>query len=236
MKLGAERKKLMFLGGLVVVAGAIYLWPSTDERQEAAAATKAARPAASRPTADSVVPDVPQAESKPARRGAQAGRSSQEFRPKVGHDQIPPDKVDPTINFALLEKVRAQKPAGGERSLFDFGAAPVVALPLVAKIKVEDLGRKVPNISQVPLGPLPAPPPPPPPPPPPITLKFYGFVNPRAGSKRAFFLDGDDIFIAAEGEVVKRHYRIVRISTNSAVVEDTENKNQQTLPLEEQAG
>jgi hypothetical protein len=65
-------------------------------------------------------------------------------------------------------------------------------------------------------------------------------VNPsKADSKRAFFLDGEDIVIASEGDVIKKRYKIVRIGVNSAVVEDTQFKsnNQQTLPLEaEMAG
>jgi hypothetical protein len=55
------------------------------------------------------------------------------------------------------------------------------------------------------------------------------------GDKRAFFLDGEDIVIAGEGDMIKKRYKIVRIGVNSAVVEDTEfkgNNNQQTLPLE----
>ena len=52
--------------------------------------------------------------------------------------------------------------------------------------------------------------------------------------RRAFFLDGDDILVAGENETVKNRYKIVRIGVNSAVVEDTTNKNQQTLPLIEE--
>ena len=44
--------------------------------------------------------------------------------------------------------------------------------------------------------------------------------------------------MATEGQLVKNRYKIVRIGVNSAVVEDTQFKNnQQTLPLvEEQVG
>ncbi len=52
-------------------------------------------------------------------------------------------------------------------------------------------------------------------------------------------MDGEDIVIAAEGDMIKKRYKIVRIGINSAVVEDTQFKsnNQQTLPLEaEMAG
>jgi hypothetical protein len=73
------------------------------------------------------------------------------------------------------------------------------------------------------------------PPPPPIPLKFYGYVNPsRGGLRQAFFLDGDDIFIAGENEMIRNRFKVIRIGVNSAVIEDTANKNQQTLPLIEE--
>jgi hypothetical protein len=78
--------------------------------------------------------------------------------------------------------------------------------------------------------------PPPPPPPPPIMLKYYGYSSARGDNrKRAFFLDGDDILVAGEGEVVKKRYRVVRIGVNSVVMEDTQFKHEQTLPLQEEA-
>jgi endonuclease YncB( thermonuclease family) len=77
-----------------------------------------------------------------------------------------------------------------------------------------------------------------PPPPPPIALKYYGFSTARNnGRKVAFFLDGDEISVAGEGETVKKRYRVVRIGVNSVLMEDTESKRQQSLPLtEEQPG
>jgi len=123
----------------------------------------------------------------------------------------------------------------GTRSLFEIGKEPA------AVVKANDPGPII--VAKQFVGPQPPPPPPPPPPDPkapPIPLKFYGFVNPsKATNKRAFFLDGEDIIIAGEGDMVKKRYKIVRIGVNSAVVEDTEFKtnNQQTLPLEaEMAG
>ena len=84
-----------------------------------------------------------------------------------------------------------------------------------------------------------APPTPPKPVIPPIPLKFYGYVsdsrNVSPGTpKRAFFLDGEDIVVAGENDVIHNRFKIIRISVNSAVVEDTANKNQQTLPLVEE--
>jgi hypothetical protein len=71
---------------------------------------------------------------------------------------------------------------------------------------------------------------------PPIPLKFYGY-SAKGGTKRAFFLDGDDIQVAGENELIKNRYKVIRIGVNSVVVEDTQNKHEQTLPLiEELAG
>jgi hypothetical protein len=55
------------------------------------------------------------------------------------------------------------------------------------------------------------------------------------GRKRAFFLDGDDIFVAAEGELIKKRYKVVRIGVTSVEVEDTQFNHTQMLPLAEEA-
>jgi hypothetical protein len=98
-------------------------------------------------------------------------------------------------------------------------AKPEVPSPLVEQAKEESKEPETPK-------------------PPPIPLKFYGYIGPsNQPVRRAFFIEGEDIHVVSEGEVVKRRYKIVRIGVNSVVVEDTENPgNQQTLPLEEQQG
>ena len=73
--------------------------------------------------------------------------------------------------------------------------------------------------------------PPPPPPPPPINLGFYGYAAEKTGQKQIFLLHGDDIFIASEGDVVDRRYRVVKINSASVQVEDIPYHNTQTLPL-----
>ena len=73
--------------------------------------------------------------------------------------------------------------------------------------------------------------PPPPPPPPPIPLKFYGFTGNKSGPKQVFLSKGDDIFIAKEGQIIDRRYKIIKIGPNSVEVEDVLTNNRQTLPL-----
>ena len=98
---------------------------------------------------------------------------------------------------------------------------------------------KVGNVGPKSASSLPPPGPPQPPPPaaaPPILLKYYGYSSARGDNrKHAFFLDGDDILVAGEGEMVKKRYRVVRIGVNSVVMEDIQFKHEQTLPLQEEA-
>ena len=74
-------------------------------------------------------------------------------------------------------------------------------------------------------------PPPGPPPPPPINLKFFGFANRPGEAKKIFLSQDGDVFIAGEGDIVDRRYKVVRIQANSVEVEDVLNNRRQTLPL-----
>ena len=229
--LGAEPKKIAVLVGLGAIAGYFYLSNSNSGSSSTPTPASTAQPAAG-----------PRTAARPGRSGVRVtqkglSQSSREFKPSFLTD-IDPAKIDPTLHLNLLARLQNVNVEAGARSLFEIGKEPP------AEVKVGKEPDKIAVAAAPFVGPKPPPPPPPPPAEPkapPIPLKFYGFVNPSkaASDKRAFFLDGEDIVIAAEGEMVKKRYKIVRIGVNSAVVEDTQFKsnNQQTLPLEaEMAG
>jgi hypothetical protein len=71
-----------------------------------------------------------------------------------------------------------------------------------------------------------------PPPPPPIDLKFFGDAIRTHGQRQAFLLHGDDVYLAAVGDIVARKYKIVSIGTTSIQVEDLQDNNTQSLPLQ----
>jgi len=73
--------------------------------------------------------------------------------------------------------------------------------------------------------------PPPPPPLPPINLKFFGFASKPGEPKKVFLSQGDDIFIASEGDIVDRRYKIVRINATTVDIEDVLNNNKQPVKL-----
>ena len=170
---------------------------------------------------------------------ARRGGSSQEWTPRVGgrrpEDRADPAKTDPTLRLDMLARLQNVGIAAAGRSLFDFTTAPVAKLP--DDVKITPKGPKGgpsielpkgPEVSTAPTGP------PPEAPPPTIPLKFYGFVQGQGG-KRAFFrLGEEEIFMASEGQVLQARYKIVRIGLSSALVEDTQHKNnQQSLRIEE---
>ena len=71
-----------------------------------------------------------------------------------------------------------------------------------------------------------------PPPPPPINLKYFGTELTADGRKQAFLLSGEDVYMASQGDIVARKYKIVNIGATSIQVEDLSNQNTQTLPLQ----
>lgn len=229
MTLGADRKKVGILAGLLAIAAYFFfvnILSPTDDRP--ATARPASRPSAS-PDAANPSARAPLTEPR-TRSGARV--TSLEFRPSLKTrkpgESPDPVTVDPTLRLDLLAKVQAVEFQGGERNLFQFGPAP---LPKTPETKI------LPKTA----GPAPAETKPPETPAkpsaPPIPLKFYGYASQtRPIQKRAFFLDGDEIIMASEGDLIKKRYKLVRIGINSVVVEDIEYNNQQTLPLEEQAG
>jgi hypothetical protein len=120
--------------------------------------------------------------------------------------------LDPTLRFDLLKSSEAVEYKGSGRDIFrSQPEPPPIPKPLPADKQPKPVYT--------------------PPPPPPINLKFYGFANSKDGNKRIFLSQGEDIFVAKEGQVVDRRYRIVKINANSVDVEDVLTNNRQTLPL-----
>ena len=225
MKIGASPWKLGILGLALLGAGyGIYSNLTSDDRPPSA---RAATPrTAPRGAPADLVPGPPAAET---RSRPPLASESRQLRLTLKDKHADPTTTDPSLRLDLLAKVQNVNLAGGERNLFQFGAAPLPPVP-ERKIPVQPLPPPV--TSGTPSDPPAAPVAPPPPP---IPLKFYGYsTNPQPSVKRAFFLQADEIVVAREGELIKKRYKVVRVAVDSCVVEDMETKNQQTLRMEEQ--
>lgn len=124
-------------------------------------------------------------------------------------------RLDPTLDLDLLRQTEQIKYAGTARNIFMAGSmAP-------HDDGATDHRPKHPEVVVAP----------PPPPPPPIELKFFGFASQPGEPKRIFLSHGDDIFIASEGDIVNRRYRVLHISPAAVDIEDVLNNNRQSIPL-----
>jgi hypothetical protein len=120
--------------------------------------------------------------------------------------------LDPTLRLDLLKSSEDVSYKGSGRDIFQNQPEPA---PIPKPIENPITDNR----------------PPPPPPPPPIPLKFYGFSGSKSGPKQVFLSKGDDIFVAKEGQIIDRRYKILKIGPNSVDVEDVLTNNRQTLPL-----
>jgi hypothetical protein len=118
----------------------------------------------------------------------------------------PAQSLDPTLQLQLLAATEAIKYEGSGRNIFVSQAEVVIPKPLAPGTP----DKKDEKMFQVPAVP----------PPPPIPLKFFGFASRPGEPKKVFLIKGDDTFIAGEGEIVDRRYKVVKISPTSVDIQD----------------
>jgi len=158
-------------------------------------------PTASAPIPANITPPTPRA-------GTRA-------RLKRNRNVEAPHSIDPSLRYDWLKASEDTKYEGNGRNIFMLQAE--IPTPVAPVTTPEEEAKK--NE------------PPPPPPPPPITLKFYGFASKAGEPKRVFLSQGEDLFIASEGEIVDRRYKVLHITPMSVEIEDVLNNNRQSIPL-----
>jgi hypothetical protein len=62
-------------------------------------------------------------------------------------------------------------------------------------------------------------------------LKYSGYGIPLGGAQRIFLMNGDDLFIAKEGDIVDGRYKVVRISPTEVDILDVLSNQQLSIPL-----
>ena len=161
-------------------------------------------------------PSAPVTAAQPSPTGV-AGRPAQRVTKRGAKERPTEARLDPTLDLKLLAETEQTKYTGTGRNIFVAQMEPIEKP--IAPVTIKDT-------------PPPTPPgPPPPPPPPPITLKFFGFANKPGEPKKVFLSQGEDVFIAVEGDIVDRRYKVIRIGPTSVEVEDVLYNNRQSIPL-----
>jgi hypothetical protein len=220
MKAGTEnRRKTIIAGGVASAAliyfiyfvyGAFFSGPSTAVPAPTVASTPAVNaPAATKTTA---------ASSTNGKQNAQGGSVAGVAATKLATTS---SSLDPTLDETAMLRTESLVYTGTGRNIFSLVYTPPVVIP-----KAVASARPAPTPPPAPTGP------PPIPPPPPINLKFFGTVKRGSSKMQAFLLEGEDVYLAGEGDIVARKYKIVKISASTIQVTDLQNDNTQTLPLQ----
>src|SRR5579863_3733760 len=207
LRLGTEKKWQVYL---VAVLFAFILGFGGWElyQQFTGPSTPAIHPAPAQPVAAARNP----VSTRPgAGSNAAAGKEAQ---------KLTSSNRDPTLHLDKLALAESVEYSGTGRNIFSAESAPEEIEAPAAPARGNDEAK------------VEAPPAVPPvPQPPAIELKYFGYTQSRDKELEAFFVHGDDIFLARPGEIVNHRYKVVAIQPNSVQITDLGYNNTQTLQL-----
>ena len=126
--------------------------------------------------------------------------------------------IDPSLHLDKLAQSEEIEYSGTGRNIFSAESVPI-AIPKPIASPRPGGNAAAQNL------------PPPPPKPPSIDLRYFGYSQDEHKVLRAFFMHGDDIFMAKTGDIVDHRYKIGAIGPLNVEVTDLAYNNTQTVPL-----
>jgi hypothetical protein len=160
------------------------------------------------PSSSTIASTTPASSVDPLAVTAPARPAGRHAAPAKAKKDAPAQSLDPTLQLKLLAATEAIKYDGSGRNIF-ISQAEDVKIPTVIGSVATD--HKPGESTYTP---------PAPPPAQPIPLKFFGFASRPGEPKKIFLIKGEDTFIAGEGEIVDRRYKVVKISPTSVDIQD----------------
>lgn len=148
----------------------------------------------------------------PPKTGARHGAGT------AGKKERAPQSLDPTLHLTQLASAEHITYEGSGRNIFVSQADAPIPTPIAPGNTDHPKGSQ-----WTPPAVTPAPP---------IPLKFFGFASKPGEPKKIFLSKGEDVFIAGEGEIIDRRYKVLRISPTSVEIQDVVGSGPpQSIPL-----
>jgi hypothetical protein len=131
---------------------------------------------------------------------------------------VPLDVQEPQLRLDLLARIQKSEYAGSHRNVF-IAAPPPPPKPVGDQATARFVGPRVP-------------PPLPPPPPVQVPGEFFGYASTPGTARRiAFFKNGDDVLLIAEGDLFLGNFRLVHIGDDSVDVQEVSSGRHATVPM-----
>ena len=148
---------------------------------------------------------------------------------RAGKKAISLNEVDPAIHLEKIGHFAPGTPLNA-RNMFSFEMSPPPAMSgNTAPLKRGSTGVTVPSPGAAPEEPAPVTPGQPGVA---VNLKFYGVkIDPVGKVLQGFFTEGEEMFLASEGDLVANRYRILKIGESSAEIEDLNSRSRRQLQM-----
>jgi hypothetical protein len=207
MRLGAEKKSqvyMLIVLGVILIGAVVYFINYTF----------GGSPSTPRPVAVQTAPAQPAAANTHAVATNPSNAGAQEAQ------KLSNAGIDPTLHLDKLALTEDVEYLGTGRNIFSAESAPPpIPVPLKSARNDQASVNALPAVYV-------------PPAPPAIDLKYFGYSQGKNKTLQAFFVHGDDIFVARTGEIVDHRYKVGAIFPGSAQVTDLSYNNTQSLPFQ----
>ena len=171
------------------------------------------------PSDSGSAPATPALQNPPAQTGAPSAAS-----PSAGNDaqRLNNAGIDPALHFDKLAQSEDIQYTGSGRNIFSADSVPIDIPKPLAPVRPNAAALAALNT------------PPPPPKPPAIDLRYFGYSQDEHKVLKAFFIHGDDIFMAKTGDIVDHRYKVGQIQPLKVEVTDLAYNNTQEIDISQQ--